>query len=234
MFKQGGRRGCFQQLKIGFVRNKTKTIHDDAITVLFCFGLLNYIISNSLLRVMCECLLSKILIYKTIVCKFPSQDQILLHLFLIFVCNLAHQIIFILSYFFATCFIYIFAIFCKLSLQDARTVLTLDCLPLFLNATLPSSLVSQFLSPSLVLLEEFFVFSLKCISTDSWNNFCEDDPTWLLSVAVAATGSSQTWSHVVAAAGESYTCGRTVCPFGGLFLTYLHFYFHFCILLVDL
>ena len=78
---------------------------------------------------------------------------------------------------------------------------------------------SLFQSPLL-----FFVFSLKCISTDSWNNFCEDDPAWLLSVAVAATGSSQTWSHVAAAAGESYTCGRTVCPFHGLLLIYLHLF----------
>ena len=78
--------------------------------------------------------------------------------------------------------------------------------------------------PSFVLLEEFFVFSLKCISTDSWNNFCEDDPAWLLSVAVAATGSSQTWSHVAAAAGESYTCGPTVCPHSGLLLIYLHLF----------
>ena len=57
--------------------------------------------------------------------------------------------------------------------------------------------------------------------TEKLTNFGEDDPAWLLSVAVAATGLSQTWSHVAAAAGESYTCGGTVCPFGGLLLIYV-------------
>ena len=60
--------------------------------------------------------------------------------------------------------------------------------------------------------------------TEKLTNFCEDDPAWLLSVAVAATGLSQTWSHVAAAAGESYTCGGTVCPFGGLLLIYVHLF----------
>ena len=60
--------------------------------------------------------------------------------------------------------------------------------------------------------------------TEKLTNFGEDDPAWLLSVAVAATGLSQTWSHVAAAAGESYTCGGTVCPLSGLLLIYLHLF----------